>query len=357
MWFVKVENLVVDNFYVLETESWGVAYWAINHGYFGNLRFQQTTGANQNGDGVTGVGSNLLIENISGYTNDDMVFVGNGGGTLLGNDMGMSDLAFVENITIRNIWPQARYGVASLRALRISGRSPDGGITPGRIFGVTVENVRGTTSASIIDIGNYWQDTHPGLNLYKIKIDGLERGFFPTDVTLTEPHISIDNSFISDLTISNWRAYESSDIPNFLVQGTGSRIESLFVSDCECRDETSVKRVLISQGGRMDYVQLNNILHKRLPASGPDQNGHIFYKQTGSGTGITRVSISNARVMLTDPLDNGPGAVSSAGGTLKLSVRGISDRTSIGNLTPDAGDTIIDSTDNKLKTWDGSVWA
>lgn len=355
-WLSRVTNLVVDGFYILETEAWGVAYWDVTNAYFGNLRFWQTTEVGQNGDGVTGVGSDLLIENISGYTNDDMVFVGNGGGTLQGNDMGMPDLAEVRNITVRNVRPEARDGIATLRALRISGRSPDGGTTSGRIFSVRVERVRGKTRDSIIDIANYWQATHPGLALYDIRIDGLERESFPSSVTLTEPHISIDDSFINDLTISKWRAFDSSDIPNFLVQGSGSRIQKLFVSDCEGRDETSAKRVLISQGGRIDYAYLSNIGHRRSPISGPDENGHVFYKQSGAdAANKTRVTMSSTRVDLVDPADTGTGAVGAAS-SMNLAVRGTSDRTNRTLLTPDPGDVIVDSNDNTLKTWNGSAW-
>ena len=360
MWFVKVENLVVDNFYVLETESWGVAYWAVNHGYFGNIRFRQTTDGGRNGDGVTGVGSNLLIENISGYTNDDMVYVGSGGGTLQGYDMGMADLEFVENIIVRNIRPQVRDGFASLRAVRISGRSPEGSGTPGRVFGVTLENIRGHTSQSIIDIANYWEDTAPGLSLYKVNIKDVERTSFPSDVQLYYPHISIDDCVISNLSISDWRAFESSEIPDFLTNGSNGRITNFTLNNCRFIDEipSGGERVLVKDEGEIGLILYSNCsgVRRNIPAGVAD--GRLYFKTNTiapktllrfSSSHVSRDYASAAGNPPNSPFDCVPGA--------SLSVSGTSDVANKGNLSPEGGDVIVDRVDFVLQTWNGSAWA
>jgi len=356
MWFVRVENLVVDNFYVLETESWGVAYWSVDKAYFGNIEFSQQTGGG-NGDGVTGVGSNILIENIFGYTNDDMVAIATGGGTLGGNDMGMPQLAEIRNITIRNIKPQVKNGDASLRAVRATGRSP-GGSPTARIFGLTIENVRGYTRQSLVDIANYWPEL-PGFILYKVILSNIEREYYPSDVDTSYAHITIGDCVINNLTIRDFRAFDVSEIPDFCTIGANAKIDVLTLDGCQFIDEVpSIEKTLIKDAGEVGLVLVSNCSGLRRNTPGSNSDGRIYFKtNTSAPKTLLRFSSSHVSRNYSSAAGNKPNSPFDCSTGASLSVSGTSDVADKANLSPQGGDVIVDRLTFALQTWNGSAWA
>src|SRR5699024_1950934 len=82
-WFVDIENFVMRDFRIEYTNAWGIGFWGLNYGHLDRLIFEQTdTVSGINADGMSGSGSNILIENIMGFTSDDMVGIAAGGGTI-----------------------------------------------------------------------------------------------------------------------------------------------------------------------------------------------------------------------------------------------------------------------------------
>ncbi|MBF7054802.1 hypothetical protein IOC61_15975, partial [Halomonas sp. KAO] len=69
--FTKVDNLIIQDWDVADTEAWGISYWHCGSVMFDNFRFDQAETSGQNGDGITGSARCVLVSNISGYTNDD----------------------------------------------------------------------------------------------------------------------------------------------------------------------------------------------------------------------------------------------------------------------------------------------
>lgn len=351
-WLARVTNLEVRDFYVFETEAWGVAYWSVDNAYFGNIEFSQETAGGSNGDGVTGVGSNILIENIFGYTNDDMVAIATGGGTLGGNDMGMPQLEEIRNITIQNIKPQVKNGSATWRAVRATGRSPDGGTTPAHIFGLTIKNIRGYTRQSIVDIANYWPED-PGFFIHKLVLENVEREYYPTDVDTSYAHITIGEVNIQDMTIRDWRAFDVSEIPDFCTIGPNGQIGRLKLEGCEFIDEVpSVEKALIKDEGTVTTVLINNCTGLRRNVPGSVANGRLYFK-TNTTSPRTNVRFSSSYVARNYNNNNAPidGVTGAA-----LAVSGTSDITRKASLTPIDGDVIVDNLTFTLQTWNGSSW-
>ncbi|MGN7818598.1 glycosyl hydrolase family 28-related protein [Chitinophaga sp. 22536] len=125
MLFYKVRRLEVGNLQIDSTRSWGIAYMECDTVHIHDIRFQQnpfrdtrqTSALMQNGDGVTGGGNHVLIENISGFTNDDLVAFAAGGASFQGK---MSPFPAVDyhDVTVRNISPENIYdSIPALKAV------------------------------------------------------------------------------------------------------------------------------------------------------------------------------------------------------------------------------------------------
>ncbi len=150
--FYKVKNLEVGKLQIDSTRSWGIAYMECDSVYIHNIRFQQnpfrdarfTSALNHNGDGVTGGGNNVLIENISGFTNDDLIAFASGGASFQGK-MSPFPARNYENVTVRNIFPENIYdSIPALKGVAFYTFEHT------RVSNITIDNVKGNTAAASV---------------------------------------------------------------------------------------------------------------------------------------------------------------------------------------------------------------
>lgn len=186
MFFYKVQHLEVADMQIDSTRSWGIAYMECDTVHVHNIHFQQnpfrdshhTSALAQNADGVTGGGNHVLIENISGFTNDDLVAFAAGGASFQGK-MAPFPARDYTDITVRNITPQNIYDtIPPLKAVAFYT------FEHRKVTNITIEQVHGNTAmASVLfyslfdkvgyfsnvkvsDISGaniYSRSTHPGL--------------------------------------------------------------------------------------------------------------------------------------------------------------------------------------------------
>lgn len=150
--FYKVKNLEVGKLQIDSTRSWGIAYMECDSVYIHDIRFQQnpfrdarfTSALNHNGDGVTGGGNNVLIENISGFTNDDLIAFASGGASFQGK-MSPFPARNYENVTVRNIFPENIYdSIPALKGVAFYTFEHT------RVSNITIYNVKGNTAAASV---------------------------------------------------------------------------------------------------------------------------------------------------------------------------------------------------------------
>lgn len=151
--FDRVSELVVDNVTIIDSESWGIAHFLCDDAHFSNINVFTRIGGALNGDGITGVAtSNIYINNLRGFTNDDMVGVSTSRATVQGlaifNPRDGRDIqsVIIENIhSVKNndIWSFVGVGLYFADDKKINAVSVDG------IYGCFFKN--------ILRMGNYWQ--------------------------------------------------------------------------------------------------------------------------------------------------------------------------------------------------------
>ncbi|GGM93373.1 hypothetical protein GCM10010967_28110 [Dyadobacter beijingensis] len=206
--FYKVKNLEVGRLQIDSTRSWGIAYMECDTVHIHDIRFQQnpfrdakfTSALNHNGDGVTGGGNNVLIENISGFTNDDLIAFASGGASFQGK-MSPFPPKDYENITVRNIFPENIYdSIPALKAVAFYTFEHT------RVSNITIDNVKGNTAAasvlfySLFDKKGYFSNVKisniEGTNVYsRAEHPNLHASYAP----VTFKNSKIDRLIIYDL--------------------------------------------------------------------------------------------------------------------------------------------------------------
>ncbi|MBC9929511.1 glycosyl hydrolase family 28-related protein [Chitinophaga qingshengii] len=156
MFFYKVRQLEVGNLQIDSTRSWGIAYMECDTVHIHDVRFQQnpfkdaqrTSALGQNGDGVTGGGNHVLIENISGFTNDDMIAFAAGGACFQGK-MAAFPAVDYRDVTVRNINPESIYdSIPTLKGVAFYT------FENRKVSDITIEKVHGNTAmASVLFYG------------------------------------------------------------------------------------------------------------------------------------------------------------------------------------------------------------
>lgn len=170
--FKNASNYDIQDMYCEKSASWFHAHFLSTNAIYRNIEFMQQ--AEGNGDGITGVGSiNLLIENIRGYSGDDMIAVCSASsffGSLMGNEIIWGTGRDSENITIRNI----HFLKSDLNADTYTGIGlyPTEGM---KISNVYIENIKGScnTSLSFIHCINYWPTKEGKGYIYNLNIDNV----------------------------------------------------------------------------------------------------------------------------------------------------------------------------------------
>ncbi|NLT69534.1 MAG: hypothetical protein GXX91_02415 [Verrucomicrobiaceae bacterium] len=218
--FTKVDQLVMDGFHVQDTNAWGIAYFLCGTVRFSHFIFDQQVARGKNGDGITGIAKNIYVAHLSGYTNDDMVAVSTGIGSLRGNDIGISkeNNIDVENVVIENIRCSSKEGKRTHVGV---GLYPTAGRT---IKKVTLSGLRGEFDHCAYRLQNYWP--HMG--------DGHFGELVISDVESASNHLHgsvVDVANIGSLLLERHSARESNTDSDLLTLAN-TTVEKLALQDC-----------------------------------------------------------------------------------------------------------------------------
>lgn len=204
--FTKVDQLVMDGFHVQDTNAWGIAYFLCGTVRFSHFTFDQHVARGRNGDGITGIARKIYVAHLSGYTNDDMVAVSTGIGSLQGNDIGISreHNIDVEHVVIEKIQCSGKEGQRTHVGV---GLYPTAGKTIKR---VDISGLRGKFDHCAYRLQNYWPK--------------MGEGFFGevviSDVDSTSNHLHgslVDVAKVDVLTLERHTARESGSDADLLT--------------------------------------------------------------------------------------------------------------------------------------------
>lgn len=263
--FYKVNRLKVAALQIDSTRSWGIAYMECDTVHIHDIHFQQnpfrdtkgTSALMNNGDGVTGGGNHVLIENISGFTNDDLVAFAAGGACFQGK-MAPFPAYDYHDITVRNIFPQMAYdSVPTLKAVAFytfEGRT---------VSDITIDQVQGNTAVasvlfySLFDKVGYFNNVtvrnvsganvysraeHPGFpTLYaviSVKYSKVNRISFEhiqrTETRYTNSQFWFDDQTVIDTLEIRHVDIKHKNIPgNLFINAPGAMIKNSLISDIQ----------------------------------------------------------------------------------------------------------------------------
>lgn len=332
--FCRVNNLLVQNLEIDSTYTWGIGHFMGNYETFRNIRFHQMLRFAYNGDGITGFGDNLLIENISGYTNDDMValIVGTHGGIANhGYPVGHWPLKQnVYNAVIRNVkgelYDSLHAGIDSAyayRLVRLHAASTD------TLFTTFVDGVNGLSNMAPIIIATSYTGTVPGIikNIFLENIsvksmskDALhnlpERGLIRVDGVNGLENINISNMYrYNDYGYYPMIGFYNSSIKNLNINNFTNYTS---ISPVVWDSLSTVKNINISNGINTDTT---------LTASVP------IYKKWNLTDSLTSLNVVNVKNNITDSALN-------KNSTAKISLRSISFAADTSRLVGKSGDVI-----------------
>ena len=282
--FTKVDNLCMDDFYVEETESWGVAYFLCGTVIFNNFDFNQGVTPGSNGDGITGIAKRIYISNVRGYTNDDMIAVGTGKSTLQGYDVGIAN---ADNIDVDLV------SVSNIVGISKSGNKPWVGVGIYATAGKTIKNtlidgVAGDFNIYGYRIQNYWPTSGDGY-------------FDTVDIRNVSPAVNgeygsvIDVTDIKTLRIESAKA-DSPGVSKPLLRTSNSSIQHLIVDGVEMKTNTATSGVsLVSIDQRASrYTSRISI-----------RDADVHRSDVSSANGLVAVTWESGAPELTLSVDNG----------------------------------------------------
>ncbi|WP_119079117.1 glycosyl hydrolase family 28-related protein [Chitinophaga alhagiae] len=225
MFFYKVQRLEVASLQIDSTRSWGIAYMECDTVHIHDIHFQQnpfrdarhTSALNQNGDGVTGGGNHVLIENISGFTNDDLVAFASGGACFQGK-MAPFPAYDYTGVTVRNIYPQNIYdSIPALKAVAFYTFEHTA------VSNITIENVHGNTAAASVLFYSLFNKVGHFRNVRVSGISGANVYSRSTDPGQPRVYgiISVKNSVMDSVLFENISRVETQyPNPQFLFDST-----------------------------------------------------------------------------------------------------------------------------------------
>ncbi|MGG7664161.1 glycosyl hydrolase family 28-related protein [Dyadobacter sp. BHUBP1] len=241
--FYKVKNLEVGKLQIDSTRSWGIAYMECDSVYIHDIRFQQnpfrdarfTSALNHNGDGVTGGGNNVLIENISGFTNDDLIAFASGGASFQGK-MSPFPARNYENVTVRNIFPENIYdSIPALKGVAFYTFEHT------RVSNITIDNVKGNTAAASVLFYSLFDKKGYFSNVRISRVEG-------TNVYSRSEHPNLHASY-APVTFKN------SEIDRLVIEGV-SREEGRYAQPTFRFDDNMVVNELLLRDVSITYKGL-----------------------------------------------------------------------------------------------------
>lgn len=327
--FVKVDGLKVSDLFIQETRAWGIGHFGCSNISFRNIDFDQIELDGKNGDGITGASmNNAFFDNISGYTNDDLVAVG--GGTNMPN-VPVTDS---KNIIINNIRPRKKGQLNAWRAVGIYA-------TAGRkLSNVLVNNVNGDTMGCAVYVANYDPTAGAG-SMDNIHINDVICN--QTTATPATGIIVMQDVTIGSIKITNTSRVE--DTYNYAqIYNNRCTIDSLIVENVQIAWKNGASAQVIFDAGSLKKLSLNGI--SALDDAGNRKN--VYQKNSQDAATVTRISATNIHTGGT----SGEHVILTAG---KIAVNSTELNVYNYRNTPNKEDVVADPT-NGLMQYDGTNW-
>ncbi|MBO9151933.1 hypothetical protein ACFOTA_06930 [Chitinophaga sp. GCM10012297] len=296
--FYRSSKLRIHDLEVDSTKAWGVSGINCDQIHVYNVHFEQNPfdasgnpAVGINGDGVTFNAGNALIENITGFTNDDMVAFGCGGPTIASTPLPPVDLRDYENITIRDIFPSSRQGVTTHRGVGLYSRNGY------KLSNITIDGINGNTSAGAVVMSD---PNGVGANFRNVKINNINGSsvFIPTSPSTYNGFGIIGFNaiqFIDNISISNVNRYDTYSSPADMIKTQDSSIiGNMNLSNISVK-ANGARITFINDGGTIRNINLSNVM--LLDSAGLFPQG--LYTRSASNFGGDTVRISGYAVNVT----------------------------------------------------------
>lgn len=288
--FYKVNNLYVHNLKIEKSQTWGIAHFGGNGFNFSHIKFKQDLRNSFNGDGITGSSSNGIIDDISGYTNDDMICVSTVFASLANQGGGAGNYpAFdLSNVIVKNIRAElydsanvntdSAYALRQVRVFSGSGHS---------VSNITISGITGTSKVNPVIIDSY--DTS---------------GIF-SNISIDNVNSTTRNKFNAFIYINNVKRFDNISIANI------NRIENVTTDYpfLEVRNSignninvTNVNNVQ-NNGLRGSFIydlnssvrsyNINNVYHSDSSFVAPQ----VFYRKNNANSFVTNINAQNVKIV------------------------------------------------------------
>lgn len=263
--FHKVEDLEIGNMQIDSTRSWAIAVMIGNRVHVHDVYVQQSpfdvNGANpggvgRNGDGVTMNASNAVVENIRGYTNDDMIAFAAGGAEFQGGTTPFERLDY-KNVVARNIFPENMLdSIPTYRAVGVYTFQRH------RLDNITIENVAGETTAGLVYFSDPFNDKAYFSNVNIKNIAGTTKKLASAPVSFsTFGLIGTNAAEIDNITVDGIRRIETvttSPVAATFRFRDSTRINNISISNVYVSHK-NIAGTLIQDDGTAKNINLSNI--------------------------------------------------------------------------------------------------
>ncbi|AGI10621.1 pre-neck appendage protein [Bacillus phage MG-B1] len=255
----KCVGVVLDDIKVKEVNGWAFSVSNSRNIRATNIELDQLELIGENGDGVHMLNSSdIYIDNISGFTNDDLVAIDAG-------DI-LSPIESVKNVIIRNLRPKMKGTTNCYKAVALYCSSNQ------RMDNVLVDGIMGDTHAPIVIIANARAQEGMGYfgNITITNVSGNcigERQ--PFNIQKYNQPGNASAMFIDNLTISNYKRVKPAnaldDQPILLLQSVD--IKNFNISNIDDQYSGDTGRLMRSFYANVENLKIENYNRKQLVSS------------------------------------------------------------------------------------------
>ncbi|WP_312974337.1 hypothetical protein [Atlantibacter sp.] len=290
--FDRIEELVVENIKIIDAEGWGIAHFLCDNVRFSNIEITSQNGIGLNGDGITGVGTRYVhIQNIQGYTNDDMIGISTSRATVQGISVfNPSQGRNVENVTIENL--RSVKNDQSWSFVGVGLYFSDDKI----IKNIDINGVFGVYHQNILRIGNYWSAT-ASCGIDNITLENIHSSTLApasADISLFSGQIntlSVTKSQITRLMADSANYF---NMENAVVSVEGAKISTLIISGFEYHsdflsvDPSDTNAIVVCKNnGEIENITFDI----RIVAD--KTNGYTLLNKADTSTVVTKLNIAS----------------------------------------------------------------
>lgn len=289
-YFQNVRNLTLDTIECHEISGWNICYINIENFHFKNIIIDSCLESikGYNGDGISGIGRNGIIENVSGYSSDDLVSIHSG------EDI-MDVNAGSENVEIRNVTAISKEGELTHRIFSIydNGSSFTRNIRLKGVYGECKQKVRITNFSRSVGNGVFENITLEDVSLDKN--------------TLLIDKATIDRLKLINVTMKNLTRY---DYESFIELTTDSNVNELIMDNCVGHIVKGTPNALIVDNCGISKLTLSNCDFTGIDG----QPNYVYYRNSEVPAAETQIFATN----ITGNVKYLAGRISSSTAEIKL---------------------------------------